>query len=404
MKQSLHEKKQKFDKSVSTIINIVIITVVSSFPVFYPGAINDILQHDLNVQAYVIGLLFSLFWLSSVAGANFNRKQNDILDLRKSMFLVLIFISTSVLIMSIGSLYSLGLGVLISGWLYGYSQPLTNQMITNNCNSKYQGLAFGIKQAAIPLATIIASISIGVILNIGWQTFLIFTSVFIVSYSLIFIRNQKKITGKKSNMSKRSNFVAGSKLKKMAFVGFLGGAIGNSLAAYLVASLVLQGISITNSGLIAAVGAIGNILVRVISGTLIDKKVINPLNLLILIFFCGSVGAVFLQINHSLLLIIGTVLAYGIGWGWPGILHYLVSIQHPGREAKATSVTQMGVSFGSATGPVLFGILYVLISVHFAWFTLIVFGALACIILLNLRLENKNEKRLDNGFYSIEGT
>jgi MFS family permease len=61
------------------------------------------------------------------------------------------------------------------------------------------------------------------------------------------------------------------------------------------------------------------------------------------------------------------MLAFAIGWAWPGLL--LFAVVRVGREAPgaASGVVQAGAFVGGATGPALFGLLVSTTNYQFAW-------------------------------------
>lgn len=55
------------------------------------------------------------------------------------------------------------------------------------------------------------------------------------------------------------------------------------------------------------------------------------------------------------LLVIGTALAYGASWGWPGLFNYAIVRQSRAAPAAATGITQSGLFAGQLVGPPVFG-------------------------------------------------
>src|SRR3712207_8300789 len=74
------------------------------------------------------------------------------------------------------------------------------------------------------------------------------------------------------------------------------------------------------------------------------------------------------------LLVLGTLLAFGAGWGWPGLFNFAVVLTNPGAPAAATGITQTGASGGAALGPLVFGLVVEATSYDVAW---LVSGAIA---------------------------
>lgn len=81
----------------------------------------------------------------------------------------------------------------------------------------------------------------------------------------------------------------------------------------------------------------------------------------------GALGMAVLASSSVPLLVPGTVLAFGLGWSWPGLLTFAVVRLNPTAPAVATSITQTGVFAGGAVGPLLFGLLVLVSSYRVAW-------------------------------------
>jgi predicted MFS family arabinose efflux permease len=71
----------------------------------------------------------------------------------------------------------------------------------------------------------------------------------------------------------------------------------------------------------------------------------------------GALGLALLALPGMTPLIIGTVLGFGVGWSWPGVLNFAVVRLNPKAPAAATSITQAGVYLGGCLGPLVFGVL-----------------------------------------------
>jgi MFS family permease len=90
---------------------------------------------------------------------------------------------------------------------------------------------------------------------------------------------------------------------------------------------------------------------------------------------------VLLATGESGLIVPGVLLAFGAGWGWPGLFNFAVVKTNPGAPAAATGITQTGASGGAAFGPLVFGLLVEAASYHVAW---LVSGAIALVALVTI--------------------
>ena len=69
-----------------------------------------------------------------------------------------------------------------------------------------------------------------------------------------------------------------------------------------------------------------------------------------------AVGLSLMAIPTTWSYVVGVLLAVGLGWGWPGLVHFLISHMAPGATAAATGIVQTGTYIGNIIGPVLTGV------------------------------------------------
>ena len=66
-------------------------------------------------------------------------------------------------------------------------------------------------------------------------------------------------------------------------------------------------------------------------------------------------------------LVAGTVLGFGLGWSWPGLLQFAAVRVDPSAPAAATSIVQVGVYAGGFVGPIVVGVVATHTSFAWAW-------------------------------------
>jgi len=81
----------------------------------------------------------------------------------------------------------------------------------------------------------------------------------------------------------------------------------------------------------------------------------------------GTAGFVLLATGRSWPFVLGTMLAFGAGWGWHGLFNFAGVKYNPNVPAAATGITQTGAAAGSAAGPFLFGVIVESTSYGTAW-------------------------------------
>jgi predicted MFS family arabinose efflux permease len=147
----------------------------------------------------------------------------------------------------------------------------------------------------------------------------------------------------------------------------LGSTATTPLGAFIVESSVAAGLRVETAGLLLALGSAVNIGVRVGFGRLADGMSGGRLLLVAAMLGVGVAGFVLLATGESGLILPGALLAFGIGWGWPGLFNFAVVKTSPGAPAAATGITQTGASGGAALGPLVFGLVVEVASYDAAW-------------------------------------
>jgi cyanate permease len=131
----------------------------------------------------------------------------------------------------------------------------------------------------------------------------------------------------------------------------------SSLGIFLVDSAVAQGNGAALAGALLTGGSLVGAAARVGGGWLADRRDGKHLTVVAVSLVLGAVGLVLLSLSGFPVLVLGTLLGYGLGWSWPGVLNFAVVRLNPAAPASATSITQSGVYVGGCLGPLAFGLL-----------------------------------------------
>jgi cyanate permease len=149
-------------------------------------------------------------------------------------------------------------------------------------------------------------------------------------------------------------------------IGF-GAAAAGTLGAFFVNAAVAAGIDEGPAGLLVSAGSAFGIAVRLLAGSRADRRSGGHLRVVALMLLAGSVGYGVYATGRPLLLILATPLAFGAGWGWPGLFNLAVVREHPDAPGTASGITQTGTYLGAVIGPVVFGAVVERFSYAFAW-------------------------------------
>ncbi|MEW2167070.1 MFS transporter [Streptomyces sp. NPDC007084] len=364
-------------------VRVAMVTVLTSLPVFLPGAANGLISAEFGWSSIRMGAILAAYWLASLAGAFASKRADSPLNGEHTLAMALCATCLGLLSAALVPVVGLWVSSILGGAAYGYTQPHTNALLMSRCAPRLRALAFGMKQAAVPAATLFASMAMPVLAGpAGWRPVFAGTAVLSGTGSALLIRRAPSY----KRIPKRAGD-RGTPLRNDAFLmalscaGFFGAMVGNGLGGFLMVALTARGASLAAAGAVATAGAALNIGVRLAAGWLVGRLPQVAWPALTGLFVAGATGTALLASNAFAMNAVGALLAYGGGWGWAGLLHYVIGLPYDGREQQATAHSQMGVSLGAAIGPLLCGLLFNTQPVA-AWWALTAAGlaAAGCVV------------------------
>ncbi|MHA7154751.1 MFS transporter [Arthrobacter sp. TMN-50] len=382
-------------------------TVVGVLPVFLIGGLAVQLEADLRMTPSALGVVVGVFWgvsalLSASAGV-----VATTLGLRRGMPLGV----------CLGLISLVGIAFFTPGWPWlilwltfagaanALCQPLSNGLIVDQVDTRNRAFAFGLKQAAIPAATLAAGLSVPLVaLTIGWQwTFAIAAALAILFVpALVWSLPRRAPKDKRAPEGKLADPKAAKTplprelrpfLLMTAIASGLGSAQANVVGSFTVASAVGAGYNAATAGLLLGAASVAGILARPLVGIAADRGIGGSMATVAIMMGTGCVGLIGMASGHPVAYGIGCVIAFGLGWGWNGLAHFVVSrASHP-HTTRATGITQIGTYLGATLGPLVFGLIFTHFPDGVGWsLAAVVAAAGAATALVAFRLE----KRLRN--------
>jgi MFS family permease len=343
-------------------------TAVGVLPVFFFGAVATLVRDDLHFGQSQIGVATAVFFataaLLSVPGGWLADHLGEIRTAAlATVFATCSMLGVAVLARSWAHLLSL---LILGGVANAFAQPASNGMLAGRVPERRQGLVFGAKQAAVPLASMVAGLGPALALTLGWRgAFGAAAALGLPVLVLLWIaRGRRHRSAARSRLSLR-----GSKdLLMLAAVAALGAGTGNAMGAFYVDAGVGRGVPAGTAGLFLAASSGTGIVARIAWGWWTDRRRVNRMLVIAVLLVAGAGGYAIIAVGPAPpVLLLGTVVAYAAGWGWNGLLVAVVVDAHPDAPAAATGVTQAGVYGGAVVVPPLFGYLAETVSYAVAW-------------------------------------
>lgn len=264
-------------------------------------------------------------------------------------------------------------------------QPAANLLITQRIAEGSRGAAFGVKQAAIPAATLLGGLSVPVVaLTIGWRWAFVLAAAAGVC-SLVLVPREREPLVASGGATEAGQAGSRGVLVLLAVACGLGSAAANCLGAFVTSTAVHVGFSPAVAGLVLSMGSVAGLVVRLAAGVVADRWSPDLLAVIMAMLLIGSAGFGLMAIGMPVAFLVGAVVGFGSGWAWPGLLNFAVAGLYPHRVASATSVTQTGVYIGGSSGPLLFGLLAAHSGLPTAWMTAAVVAVCAGSMLVVVR-------------------
>ncbi|MDF9277614.1 MFS transporter [Arthrobacter sp. EH-1B-1] len=356
--------------TVTTLLQSIFATTLGVLPAYLLGALAVQMRSDLHLNPSDIGigaaLLFGVTGLLSRPMGQLVQKRGATWGIVVSSGLALIALLGVAAAPSIPILYT---ALTIGGVGNAIAQPAANLGVSAVISPSRLGLALGIKQTAIPAATLMAGLAVPAIaLTLGWRWVLLIFAGAAAALTIWALLQRTDAYHPALELPETDRGTPRAGLIIITTGAGLAAAAATSLGVFLVDSAVQTGMTPTAAGLLFAGSALLGMIVRVLLGAAMDRFAgRSPYVLVFYLLIVGSAGFGVLCFGEGYWLVLGSLVAYSAGWTWPGLIHYAIVRDNRRTAASATGVLQTGISLGGAAGPLLFGFLVDATSYDIAW-------------------------------------
>ena len=358
------------------IVLAVAVATAGVLPAFLTGGMAVQVREELGFGSAALGLAVALFFVSASVASVVMGRVVERIGAHRGMRLAVAVSAASLLGVALfaGSWTGLVIFLVLGGLANALAHPATHLSLAREIPPGRQGYSFGVKQAAIPAATLLAGLAVPTIaLTFGWRWAFAGGAALALAVALAVPAEGAGgvaggvAGGAKQDSRRRSGDAPTGPLVLLAVGIGLGSAAATPLGAFLVESSVEAGVRVGAAGLLLALGSATGIAVRVLFGRLADGMRGGRLRLVAGMLGAGIFGFVLLATGTEALILPGVLLAFGAGWGWPGLFNFAVVKTSPAAPAAATGVTQTGASGGAAVGPLVFGVVVEAAGYGAAW-------------------------------------
>ena len=366
-------------------------TIVGGLPVFLLAALFVQIQRDTPAPGWVLGAAVASYWGAAALTSLVAGRLVSLVGIR----------SATLLGVSLGLLSLIGSAAFVPLWPWllvwaavggmsnGVSHPAANQLINLRVSGGRLATAFGLKQSAIPFAAFLAGLAVPTLaLTFGWHWGFGLGSTFAVLVGLGFWFYGPGRERTRTSLSKVHVPLSAPLLRYlllMTSITTLSAAATGAVTAYAVVTGIERGLDLASAGILLSIGGLLSVLTRVIFGRLADRggtgfALVTTASMMGI----GGCGILLLALNTPWSFVVGMLLALGIGWGWPGLTHFVISRVSGPATPSATGIVQIGTYIGSGAGPLLFGLLFTIVDETPLWITVgltqLVAAGIACVL------------------------
>jgi predicted MFS family arabinose efflux permease len=356
-------------------------TIASVIPAFLVGGLAVQIADELGLDPADLGLTIAVYFgVTAFAAIPVGRLVVRYGSRRTAQLAVVISAAGMVAIaLAARSLLALVLLLAATGVANALGQLASNTQLAVAVPARRQGLTFGIKQAAIPLSTMLAGAAVpGVALTVGWRwAFGIAAALALCALPLV-PPEPEQTGGPPPARGGRAN----AALVLIGIGAALAAAGANALSTFLVDSTESRGVDPGLAGLTLTLGSAICVAARILLGWLADRRSRGHLGVVALLYAVGGGGLALLSLHSPVALVLGVVLGFGLGWAWPGLQTFAVVRLHPQSPTTASSVIQTGVYAGACVGPLGLGWVATGYGYDPAWLVAGLALLLACVLVL----------------------
>ena len=331
-------------------------------PAFLTGGLGVQISAEFGVEEGAMGLAFAAYFATaSVSSATLGGVAERI-GARAALLLAPLLSAALQLGIAVWarSYFALFFLLAIAGTSNALAQPAANLALARVIPAERQGFAFGLKQSAVPICTLLGGLAVPVFaVGVGWRWAFVAGAGLAVLASLAALFSPADDRDPSCRAEPTGQTVPPPRRARMVLALGIGcgAAAAGAMAAFLVATGVKAGLSEASSGVWLTVGSLSGLVVRLGSGFLADRYSVRPLRVVVVMLALGTPAFAALAVGVPWIHCVATPIAFGAGWAWPGLFNLAVVRAYPDAPARATGVTQTGTYIGAVIGPLVFGIM-----------------------------------------------
>ena len=377
-------------------VSLVVVSsglVLAALPLFMVGGLAVQIRGELGFSESALGAAVTTGFVVGAVSAPFGGRIADRTGPKTALYLGSA-LSAAALIGLGGFTDSWGLLVVflaVAGLAVAITDPGLAILVNSSVSRDKHGLAFGLKEASIPAATLAAGAAVPVIaLTVGWRWAFAVGALPLLVVLLLLSRIEPVEdpgfeTSPEATVASQTPKPPGGAILLTAVAAALGTAAASGVGVFLTESAVAMGVAPAAAGILLAVGSFAGIITRISTGVSADRTGGAQFRLIAAMLALGGVAIALGGTGNDALLVVGTIGAFTGGWGWTGLYFLSLVKASPSNPGAVSGIGTAGLGVGNAIGPLLFGVTAESMSFRAAWLGAGVVAVLAAGVMLVAR-------------------
>ena len=366
------------------ILRAILVSTTGVLPTFLVGALAVQVRESFYLGASQMGLAAALFFAASGALSRPMGMLIQRIGGGRGFTLSALLSATALAgIASAPDFAVLLIWMAVAGMGNACASPAANLGISEAIGPRMLGLALGIKQSAIPLATLGGGLAVPMIaLTWGWRWAIALGALAALALAVWGASSGLRRQAVIPVVHESRALIPRSSLLVLTIGAGLATAGSTCIGIFLVVAAADTGIAPAAAGLLFAFCSVLGVGGRIGFGRMIDLHPGWPVYAIIAgLLVSGAAGYLLLGSGNAVAFICGAILAF-VGWTWAGLFQYGILRESLNSAAAATGFISTGIHLGGAVGPLAFGFIVTALSFQAAWTWAALLGVSSAVMML----------------------
>lgn len=253
-----------------------------------------------------------------------------------------------------GSWLVLAAMLLIGGVAGALGQPSSNRLLSRRVPPDRLATAFGLKQSAPPVASLLAGLSVPAFATLlGWRAAFVAAGATALLVALAVGRPERPVA---QISSSRDTTRLRDRPTLLALAIGLGCAFAanSSILGFYVVAAVDAGTPESRAGIFFAAASLAAVASRVVGGLVVDRRGVRPLRFCTVSMVFGAAGSFALSVPMPAVMAAAVMLALVGTWGFNSVFWFAAMSAYPEAPGRVTGVLAPS-ALGGTIGPIVFG-------------------------------------------------